>query len=98
MATDSSTPISSSTHSIPESHTHLDRDENIARNARNPRFKGVAESTALSPVVGVAMVGILGKSPRLAVRAARVLLADSYASRSLTRQRRTRGDARRRGE
>jgi hypothetical protein len=32
----------------------------------------------------VAMVGLVGGGPRLAIRAARVLLEDSYASRSFT--------------
>jgi hypothetical protein len=90
--------ISSTSHSIPESHNLSDGDQNATRSPRNPRFKAVSESTAVNPILGVAMVGILGKSPRLAMRAARVLLADSYASRSSTRQGRPRGDTRRRGE
>jgi hypothetical protein len=98
MATDSPTSMPSSSHSISESHGLSKGDEYAARSPRNPRFKGVSESTAVNPILGVAMVGILGKSPRLAMRAARVLLADSYASRSSTRQRRPRGDTRRRGE
>jgi hypothetical protein len=33
-------------------------------------------------MLGAAMVGILGGGPRLAMRAARVVLQDSYGSRS----------------
>ena len=53
----------------------------------------------MSGIVGVAMVGLLGGSPRLAVRAARVVLEDSYASRaSARREGRLREHSRRRGE
>jgi hypothetical protein len=60
----------------------------------------VAESSTVQGIVGAAMVGLLGGGPRLAIRAARVVLEDSYGSRSPARQRqsrlgvrqRTRGD------
>jgi hypothetical protein len=90
MATDSSTPY-------PRRDSLPDRDESVTR---NPRFKGVSESTAVNPIVGVAMVGLLGGGPRLAIRAARVVLADSYATRSsgrlggLPRRPRQRGEQR----
>jgi hypothetical protein len=53
-------------------------------------------SAAMNGIVGVAMVGLLGGSPRLAIRAARVMLEDNYSSRSagpsrLRRRRRRRG-------
>ncbi len=41
----------------------------------------VSESTTVQGMVGVAMVGLLGGGPRLAMRAARVVLQDSYGSR-----------------
>jgi hypothetical protein len=40
------------------------------------------ESTATSGIVGAAMVGLLGGGSRLAIRAARVVLEDSYRSAS----------------
>jgi hypothetical protein len=36
------------------------------------------QSTATSGIVGAAMVGLLGGGSRLAIRAARVVLEDSY--------------------
>jgi hypothetical protein len=44
-------------------------------------FGHIPESTAVRDIVDVAMVGLIGGSPRLAMRAARVFLQDSYASR-----------------
>ena len=55
-------------------------------------------STAMNGIVGVAMVGLLGGSPRLAIRAARVMLEDSYGVRSAEGTSRLRGRMRRRGE
>ncbi|MGD1057055.1 MAG: hypothetical protein ABR992_06520 [Solirubrobacteraceae bacterium] len=37
-------------------------------------------------IVDVTMVGLLGGGPRLAIRAARVFLQDSYAARSADRE------------
>lgn len=43
---------------------------------------GVSELPVVRGIVDVTMVGLLGGGPRLAVRAARVMLQDSYAARS----------------
>jgi hypothetical protein len=57
-------------------------NEMVAR----PRFGHIPESTAVRDIVDVAMVGLIGGGPRLAMRAARVLLEDSYASHFSARQ------------
>jgi|HubBroStandDraft_4_1064222.scaffolds.fasta_scaffold496999_1 hypothetical protein len=49
---------------------------------RPARFGGVSELPLVRGIVDVTMVGLLGGGPRLAIRAARVLLEDSYAARS----------------
>lgn len=46
------------------------------------RFGGVSELRLVRGIVDVTMVGLLGGGPRLAIRAARVFLEDSYAARS----------------
>lgn len=51
-----------------------------------PRFGGVGESSPVREIVDVAMVGLIGGGPRLAIRAAKVFLEDSYASRASERQ------------
>jgi hypothetical protein len=62
------------------------------------RFAGVSESSAANAIVGVAMVGLLGGGPRLAMRAARVVLTDGYGARSRARDGRLRSYARHRGD
>lgn len=62
------------------------REDNITRS----RFGRVSESEAVEVIVGVAMVGLLEKDPRHAMRAARVLLEDSYRSRQSMRRARRR--------
>lgn len=57
-------------------------DEHLIRPARFPK---VSESTAVRGIIDVTMVGLIGGGPRLAIRAARVLLEDSYAARSSER-------------
>jgi hypothetical protein len=49
---------------------------------RPARFGGVSELPVVRGIVDVTMVGLLGGGPRLALRAARVLLQDSYSARS----------------
>jgi hypothetical protein len=49
---------------------------------RPARFGGVSELPVVRTIVDVTMVGLLGGGPRLAIRAARVFLEDSYAARS----------------
>jgi hypothetical protein len=44
--------------------------------------------------MGIAMVGLLGGGPRLAMRAARVVLADGYGTRSRAREDRRQRDGR----
>ncbi len=46
-----------------------------------PRFGGFSERPVVRGLVDVTTVGLLG-GPRLAIRAARAFLADSYAVRS----------------
>jgi hypothetical protein len=55
-------------------------DDTVA--VRPARFGGVSELPLVRGIVDVTMVGLLGGGPRLAIRAARVLLEDSYAARS----------------
>jgi hypothetical protein len=62
------------------------------------RFAGASESSAANAIVGVAMVGLLGGGPRLAMRAARVVLTDCYGARSQARDGRLRSYARHRGD
>ena len=49
---------------------------------RPARFGGVSELPLVRGIVDVTMVGLLGGGPRLAIRAARVFLEDSYAARA----------------
>jgi hypothetical protein len=53
---------------------------------RPARFGGVSELPVVRGIVDVTMVGLLGGGPRLAIRAARVFLQDSYAARSADRE------------
>lgn len=76
MSTDSSIPIYTGDASL-----SLD-DEPLVRPARFPK---VSESTAVRGIIDVTMVGLIGGGPRLAIRAARVLLEDSYATRASER-------------
>lgn len=50
------------------------------------RLGSVSQSGPVREIIDVAMVGLIGGGPRLAIRAARVLLEDSYASRASLRQ------------
>jgi hypothetical protein len=61
------------------------------------RFGSVAESSPVREIIDVAMVGLIGGGPRLAMRAAKVLLEDSYTSRASAREGRLRIRVRRRG-
>jgi hypothetical protein len=57
-----------------------------------------SESTAVNGIVGAALVGLLGGGPRLAIRAARVVLEDTYGSRVPVSRGRLRGLVRHRGD
>jgi hypothetical protein len=57
-----------------------------------------SQASATSAIMGVAMVGLLGGGPRLAMRAARVVLADGYGARSRSRDGRLHGRIRHRGD
>jgi hypothetical protein len=50
------------------------------------RFGRVAESGPVREIIDLAMVGLVGGRPRLAMRAAKVFLEDSYASRASARR------------
>jgi hypothetical protein len=89
MAIDSSAPLHSKDLGRPEP------DESAPRDAHSEEG---SELTTVNGIVGAAMVGLLGGGPRLAIRAARVVLEDSYGSRSPVRRGRLRGRVRRRGE
>jgi hypothetical protein len=66
---------------------HLDQRFH-AREARSVRRRvgHVTQSNPMREIIDVAMVGLIGGGPRLAMRAARVLLEDTYASRASARQ------------
>lgn len=49
---------------------------------RRLSFGRVFDSSAVQGITDLAMVSLIGGGPRVAVRAARVFLEDSYASRS----------------
>jgi hypothetical protein len=99
MSIDSMASTHSTIRSVP------DRGEDVARDVQYhgasdlTAAQGVAgESTAVQGMVGAAMVGLLGGGPRLAIRAARVVLAEGYSSRYSSRQGRLRRRTRRRGD
>jgi hypothetical protein len=94
MTIDSMTSTTHSTSSVP------DRGESAVRDVQYEDVaQGVAgESTAVQGMVGAAMVGLLGGGPRLAIRAARVVLAEGYSSRYSSRQGRLRRRTRSRGD
>jgi hypothetical protein len=89
MSGESSTPSHSSSQGL------LDRD---GESPRSTQFAGVSESSTAHVIVGAAMVGLLGGGPRLAIRAARVVLEDDDGSRWRARPGRLRGRIRRRGD
>lgn len=72
-----------------ENRASENRESKPIRVARvvGARFSEVSESDALHGTIGVAMVALLG-DPRLAVRAARVLLEDSAPNKREFRARR----------
>ncbi len=55
--------------------------------ARSRRRARLADSPTVNGMVGVAVVGLVHHSPRLALRAARVVLEDSYAAHFSTAHR-----------
>jgi hypothetical protein len=67
----------------------LARDANIS--GRRVRFGTVSDLPLVRGIVDVTMVGLLGGGPRLAMRAARVFLEDSYVARSATDRELTNG-------
>ena len=87
MVTENSAPALSNIKSDP------DYEQQLARDAHGD----ASGSTAVHGIVGAAMVGLLGGGPRLAIRAARVVLEDSYGSRVPTSRGRLRGRVRHRG-
>ncbi len=88
MTIDDSAPAHSSVEGAP------DYEQELAREAHGD----ISGSTAVQGIVGAAMVGLLGGGPRLAIRAARVVLEDSYGSRSPMSRARLRGRVRQRGD
>lgn len=67
--------------------THVDQRLR-AHDARSVRrhVGHVKQSNPMQEIIDVAMVGLIGGGPRLAIRAARVLLEDTYSSRASARQ------------
>jgi hypothetical protein len=80
MATDSAISTRSASEIL------LDEDHRLAGRTR---FGHLSESPAVRGIIDVAMVGLIGGGPRLAIRAARVVLEDRYGSRSSARHGRT---------
>jgi hypothetical protein len=76
----------------------VSRPDGGGASAGRRRFVHVSESTPMRDIIDVAMVGLIGGGPRLAIRAARVLLEDSYSSRTSARRARVRRRPRFRGE
>jgi hypothetical protein len=71
---------------------HVRRPFRARGDARSVRRR-VGQVTQYNPmreIIDVAMVGLIGGGPRLAIRAARVFLEDSYIARVSARQ--ARGD------
>lgn len=58
--------------------------------SRRPLLPEISDSSVMSGVMGVAAVAVVNRSPRLALRAARVVLETEYASRSSAPRRRWR--------
>jgi hypothetical protein len=88
MSADSSLPT------YPRQAGPADEDPELALRAR---LGAVAESGPMREIIDVAMVGLIGGGPRLALRAAKVLIEDSYTSRGSGRHSRLGRPARRRG-
>jgi hypothetical protein len=89
MTGDSSAPRRSSSQSPSEEN---------GEGVRSTQFAEVSESSTAHVIVSAAMVGHLGGGPRLAIRAARVVLEDGHGSRLRARPGRLRGRIRRRGD
>lgn len=68
------TPDSTTTRS--EGDAGLDAEESVP--VPGARL-GISEVPVVRGIIDVTMVGLLGGGPRLAIRAARVMLQDSYA-------------------
>jgi len=68
-----------------------------ARSVRH-RVAHVTQSNPMREIIDVAMVGLIGGGPRLAIRAAKVLLEDTYTSRVTVRQARAHESTRSRDE
>jgi hypothetical protein len=77
MTVESSMPIDSRSPEV-----RIEAEEFLPR----ARFVTVSESGPVREIIDVAMVGLIGGGPRLAMRAAKVLLEDSYASRASLRR------------
>ena len=71
--------------------------DGVGDGVQSTRSAGASESSAPNAIMGIAMVGLLGGGPRLAIRAARVVLADGYGWRSRARDGRPQRDGRLRG-
>jgi hypothetical protein len=91
MTTDSSIPTYPRGQ---EGQDDLQEEDDLVRPLR---FGGVSTVPALSRIIDLAMVSLLGGGPRLALRATRAFLEDSYEARSAARQGRLRRRVRQRG-
>jgi hypothetical protein len=60
----------------------LDGYDNFS--VKTPKRAIITEQPVVKNIIDVTMVGIVGGGPRLAVKAARVMLEDAYASRDTT--------------
>jgi hypothetical protein len=81
---------SGSSHTNPSAkRVAADTSDKSATGAVRTPYRDVSDSSATNAILGVTMVA-LGGSPRLALRAAYVLLKDSHDSRSARHGARTR--------
>ncbi len=65
-------------------------DEFDVFSVKTPRRAVITERPVVRNIIDVTMVGLVGGGPRLAVKAARVMLEDAYTSREPRRSRRRR--------
>jgi hypothetical protein len=88
MSAESSVPT------YPRQTEPADEDSELPLRAR---LGAASESGPMREIIDIAMVGLTGGGPRLAFRAAKVLIEDSYTSRGPVRNSRLGRRVRRRG-
>ncbi|HEX4436209.1 MAG TPA: hypothetical protein VH061_05380 [Solirubrobacteraceae bacterium] len=84
---------------MPQGDVDIDYDKIFGYDefsVKTPRRAVITEQPVVKNIIDVTLVGLVGGGPRLAVKAARVMLEDAYASRDTTARFRTRRLPRRR--